>query len=204
MSTILNEIILSAQNAEVHVSKDSWYGDIGASGLGILIIFFTWYINRSGNKKVNVRVKPGAWLAGKIDTIFERREARAKEKAAERGEEYREPFPIDWRSTLCALAGFFGITALLGSDSWASDRIVWVQEWAAGWESVGFFSSIGMGGICFIACFFTIRAIYGDKYDGQKDLMWGGVLAILFPLAGGTFLSISNSAADALSGLFGG
>jgi hypothetical protein len=44
-------------------------------------------------------------------------------------------------------------------------------------------------------------AVFAKKNDSHKDIIWGGVLSVLFPLGGGIFTILASLSAGAVNSI---
>lgn len=163
-------MILAIRNAEVAVEQGSWLGNLGAAGLGVVLVGGSMMLAKKQKLLWNEKYKP------KINKKF------------------------DARSLISCLLGFAGVTALLGASGMISDLVRWMQGVFLWLGEIEMFASLGMA--CFT--FFAVFKVLGDENDPDRDIVWGGVLALMFPLAGGMFASSSVAVANAMTQLVNG
>lgn len=108
---------------------------------------------------------------------------------------------FDWKSTMSFIIGFMGVTLLLGSgDNWLRNALTWIQSLLTGLGNIDLFAAFGMAAFCVVA----VIKIYADANDPEKDMRWGMVCAVLFPLGGGIFAQASLYTGGLLAGALNG
>lgn len=182
-----DDILLAVQNTQVLVPEETWLGNLGPGGIGIIMIGMTILVARGRLGTV------GVWCTQRIDGWEQRRQ----EKAAKAD---RTAFPFDWRSTFSALFGFLGTTAILGTNGSMSSIAQWGQDLLLLLGDVWIISDLGMGGVSLLLLFL----VFQNKDDPISDLRWGCVIAIAFPLGGGVFANASEWAANFLTNMLNG
>jgi len=173
---MLNELVevaaqaAPAQLPSIRVENGGFLGNTTAAGVGILLFYFS----RRFAKEGKLLWKQG----GKLHVIGQ-----------EKG--------WDFLSILSFLIGFLAITMVLGApDNPARTAIEWLQALftKAGENSI--LAMFGAGGICG----FLALLAYAKDNDCPKDMFWGGLCAIVFPLGGGGFATFSLFIAGIASG----
>lgn len=146
-------------------------GFLGNTTAAGLGAIFIWMARRSIRRNQGLW---GTWVAGKVKVTW------------------------DWKSWMTFFVGFFCVTMILGSgDNIFRNFLRWVQSiFVRLGETVSFIQVLGAGGIAIILFYLAIS----NKDDSAKDLNYGIVCAIFFPLAGGWAMSVSTAVAGLVAG----
>lgn len=173
---MLNELVevavqaAPAQLPSITVQNGGILGNTTAAGIGILLFYFSRRFAKS-NKLI---WKPG----GKVSTW-------GKDKG------------IDVLSIISFVIGFLAITMVLGApDNPARTVIEWSQALFTRISENSILAMFGAGGICLGLGLLA----YAKDTDCPKDMFWGGLCAVIFPLGGGMFSTISLTMAGIASG----
>lgn len=169
MYEILNTFAAAPTVQQVTIEKGSWAGNFGAAGVGVLLFIGSRAMAK--NKMLLWGPKFGGWVDTKLgDKKF------------------------DWKSLMSFVFGFAGITALLGATGQIGSFVRWLQSMFTWLGGFSIFNELGMGVICAACVFMAMK----KREDSIKDITWGGLCALAFPLGGGVFLEMSMKMANIL------
>lgn len=169
MYDILTTFAAAPEVQQVTIEKGSWAGNFGAAGVGFVLFIGSRVLAKNNMLLWGPRV--GTWVDTKLgDKKF------------------------DWKSLMSFIFGFAGITALLGASGQIGSFVRWLQSMFTWLGGFNIFNELGMGVICFVCVFMAMK----NRDDSIKDISWGGLCALAFPLGGGVFLEMSMKMANIL------
>lgn len=176
------------QQQVVSVPETSWVGTMSMAGVGIVLLGLS-YLCIKGRKDAatgaSVPIGPWGPLFGSIgDRLIGQSSARLYDKAFKRkGSE-----GFDWRSAMTFVFGLFGMTAILSSQpgtvlslaQWAQGLVLKIADWPI-------VSDLGAAGLCVFLGFLAMR----NRGDDVKDLSYGALCGLIWPLGGGWAANIT-------------
>lgn len=176
------------QQQVLEVPKSSWVGYMSMAGVGLtLLLVSAWCIKGRKRKKSNEIVPMGPWgplFVSFGDRLIERPTQRMFNKWANRD----DMDGLDWKSFMTWGFGMFATTAILSSQPGVVLSIMqWLQgliEGASGWPLL---SDFGAAGLCFVLVLLALR----NRDDDMKDLAYGALSGLIFPMGGGKFTEIT-------------
>lgn len=176
------------QQQMVEVPQSSWIGNMSMAGVGLALLGLSaWCIKGRKRRKSNEIVPMGPWgplFVSFGDRLIERPTERLFNSWAKRD----DLEGVDWKSLMTWAFGAFATTAILSSQPGTVLSLMhWVQglvEDASGWPIL---SDIGAAGLCFALLLAALR----NRDDDMKDLMYGAISGLIFPLGGGWWAGVT-------------
>lgn len=154
----------------------------------------------------SITVQNGGWLGnttaaglGVIILYFSRRFATQEKVLWKQGGLIDNLWKgkVDTLSIFSFIIGFLCVTMILGApDNPARTVIEWGQSFVMMLGENSFFAMFGAGGLCIV----LFLLAYAKDNDCPKDIIWGSLCAIVFPLGGGMFTQFSLVIAGIASG----
>lgn len=190
-------IYLALQQQQVDIPENSWVGHTSMAGIGILLLVLSVMCikgrkPKGADKGSKERVPMFLWgpVATALgDRLITQPTQRMFDKVAGVKEGQASVTEgLDWRSLMTWSIGTFSTTALLSSRP---GDVLSVAEWFQGlvlsiadWPIL---SDLGAAGLCFVLLILAMRS----RDDDMKDLMYGALCGLIWPLGGGWFAGVT-------------
>jgi hypothetical protein len=176
------------QQQQVDVPETSWVGHMSMAGVGIiLLVMSAWFIRGRKRRGSGEMVPMGPWgplFVSLGDRLIGDTTKRLMDNLSKRNDSEG----LDWKSLMTFMFGLFGMTAILSSQPGAVLSLAqWVQDLILSLSGFPILADIGAAGLCFILVLLSLR----NRDDDMKDLAYGAVCGLVFPLGGGTFSEIT-------------
>lgn len=180
------------QQQVVDVPSNSWIGQMSMAGVGIAILLLSALCIKGRKKKTTKEpVSMGPWspLVTSIGTrLIEKPTARVINKWSGKDPEGGDSEGLDWKSLMTFTFGIFGMTAILSSTpSTLLSLVHWFQGLISSVGSLPLIEDFGAAGICIVLGFMALRS----RDDDMKDLIYGALCGLVWPLGGGTWAEVT-------------
>lgn len=168
----MNNTMMAALTTQAAEMPENLAGNLGIAGAGAVLLWGSWYMARKDG---------GRWIWN------------SESKTGQ----YLGSKDFDWISLISWACGFLGVSALLMDPSPIGSFLRWVQGLIVTAGESSWLAAFGAGFFCFM-CFVMAMC---NRDDSMKDMRYGYIAAILFPLGGGIFGFLSDSAAEIMTNI---
>lgn len=176
----MNSHLAVVQQQVVSVPETSWIGNMSMAGVGLTLLGLSFLCIR-GREVSGTREPIALWgpLFGSLgDRFIGAPSIRLYNSAFKRN----DCKGFDWRSAMTFSFGLFGMTAVLSSQAGTVLSLMqWAQEMVLKFANWPIISDLGAAGLCVFLGFLAMR----NRGDDMKDLSYGALCGLIWPLGGG-------------------